>query len=177
MIKKTLTGAIIAALFSSTVLADSRGHRNYAKVISVTPLVQTFEQRIPQRECWSEQVRYDGQDDNYRSPTGAILGGIIGAAIGNELGHHKSNKRIGALAGGVLGASLGNDISRRHQGRASRTQYRTEERCETRYGVSVEERIVGYDVAYRYHGETFRTKMDYDPGKKLPVRVTVRPIL
>lgn len=35
--------------------------------------------------------------------------------------------------------------------------------------------LVGYQVAYRYQGQVYVTRMDYDPGERLRVRVTVRP--
>ena len=38
-----------------------------------------------------------------------------------------------------------------------------------------EERVVGYDVAYRYNGRTYETRTDYDPGPSLRVRVDVAP--
>lgn len=38
-----------------------------------------------------------------------------------------------------------------------------------------ERRISGYDVEYRYKGELYMSRMDYDPGNKLRVRVTVAP--
>ncbi len=175
-LKKSL---LISGLIAATTLAgsawadkgDRYGRHDYARVTAVDPIVRTVSHRVPRESCWQEEVRYE--EPVYRSPTGALLGGIIGAAIGNELGHHKRNKQIGALAGGALGASIGYDLTR-HNG-PSRVDYRTEERCETRYDVEYEEQIVGYDVTYRYHGQLYHTRMDRHPGKRIPVKVKVRP--
>lgn len=42
--------------------------------------------------------------------------------------------------------------------------------------VEREERhINGYDVEYRYKGQLYMSRMDYDPGNKLRIRVTVAP--
>ena len=49
------------------------------------------------------------------------------------------------------------------------------QRCETRYREHREQRIDGYRVLYRYHGQKYMTEMPYDPGNKLRVRVDVRP--
>ncbi len=38
-----------------------------------------------------------------------------------------------------------------------------------------EERIDGYDVVYRYRGQKYATRLPYDPGRELRVRVDVRP--
>lgn len=36
-------------------------------------------------------------------------------------------------------------------------------------------RIDGYDVEYRYRGEVYLSRLDYDPGERLRVRVSVSP--
>lgn len=41
--------------------------------------------------------------------------------------------------------------------------------------VREERRINGYDVEYRYKGLSYMSRMDYDPGNKLRIRVTVAP--
>ena len=183
MLKQLITGLMISGLASSPVLAENDRYNEFpparidhARVISVEPITETLTQRIPQESCWTERVRY--QQEPSRSYAPAIIGGIVGAAIGNSLGHkrHKSNRAIKAVALGALGASIGNQIGNRHQ-RGTTVSYRDEERCEVSYETSYEERIVGYDVTYRYRGETYHTEMDYDPGNKIRVRVNVRPVM
>jgi uncharacterized protein YcfJ len=49
------------------------------------------------------------------------------------------------------------------------------ERCETRYRSHREERIDGYNVLYRYKGQKYSTRMPYDPGYRIKVRVDIRP--
>ena len=41
--------------------------------------------------------------------------------------------------------------------------------------VREERHISGYDVEYRYKGQLYMSRMDYDPGNKLRIRVTVAP--
>jgi uncharacterized protein YcfJ len=36
-------------------------------------------------------------------------------------------------------------------------------------------RIVAYDVEYNYKGDTYMSRLDYDPGNRLRVRVSVVP--
>ncbi len=135
---------------------------DYAKVESVTPIVETVEHRIP-RQC----RHYSNANDHHRSATPMILGGIIGAALGNELGHRKSNKRVGAVAGGILGASIGSDINRRQPSH----------RCETQYDIEYEQQVVAYDVSYRYRGQTFHTQTQQHPGKRIQLKLHVEPVL
>jgi len=41
--------------------------------------------------------------------------------------------------------------------------------------VSEQRRIMGYDVEYRYRGEVYLSRLNYDPGERLRVRVSVSP--
>ena len=40
---------------------------------------------------------------------------------------------------------------------------------------AAQRRIAGYNVEYRYKGALFMSRMDYDPGNKLRIRITVSP--
>jgi uncharacterized protein YcfJ len=68
---------------------------------------------------------------------------------------------------------VGYDSARR------RTEVRTEEhvvqRCATRYENEYEERIDGYRVTYEYNGREHTTRLPYDPGERMRVRVAVAP--
>jgi len=153
------------------------GSEEWAKVTQVEPIIRMIEQRTPETHCWTEQVDYYQPRGGDQSYTSTILGGIIGGAIGNAVGHKKKNKQIGTAVGTILGASIGSDIGSRGTHYAGSSQHiRNERRCETSHHVSYEEEIVGYHVWYRYHGKTYKTRMDHKPGKKIKVRVNVRPI-
>ncbi|UTW03197.1 glycine zipper 2TM domain-containing protein [Amphritea atlantica] len=180
--KKLIVASLIAlGLTSGMAQADSRfkeskHHREFARVTHVEPIVVQTQRRIPRRECWDEDVRYETQSHQRKSYTGPILGGIIGGAIGNELGAGQDNKKVGAVVGAVLGASIGNDISRNSHHRGNNIEYRTETRCNVQHDVEYYERVTGYKVTYRYNGRTYKTRMDHEPGKRIPVRVTVSPV-
>lgn len=169
---------IVAMLFSSLSYAGGRSHRSidFARVVKVEPIIKTIEKRIPEEECWTEQVRYDDYPRSEHSHTSTILGGIIGGAIGNAVGHRSKNKKIGTAVGAILGASVGSDIASNERRRyKTRSHYRDEQRCETGHRISYEEKVLGYHVWYRYKGERYKTRMDQKPGKKIKVRVRVEP--
>ena len=159
------------------------GHNNnhhkkadWAKVTTVQPIIRNIEYNVPREVCWKEQVRYEARNRNYDSHTGTILGGIIGGAIGNKVGHNKTNKKIGSVIGVILGASVGHDISNRHTSKSpTKVSYRNERRCEVSNEVRYEEKVIGYHVWYRYHGNEYQTRMDNHPGKRIKVRVNVEP--
>ena len=187
---KTITKALIVAGViggvSLPVAAGKYRDRNnttydHAKVVDVVPVVETYQVNRPVEECWDEQVRHDVRrsDRGRYTRTPEILGGIIGAAIGNQFGSGRG-KKVATVAGAVLGASVGRDTKyrNRHNDRYDRRAvgYETVQRCEVRDSFTTEERIIGFDVAYKYRGNVFHTQMDRDPGDKIKVKVTVDPV-
>ncbi len=158
---------LMAALCSGIALADHRDAvTDYAKVTRAEPIYEEVAYRQPRERCWEETVAY-----RERSHTAPILGAIIGGAIGNELGHGHSNKKVGAVVGAALGASIASDASRHHGG----TSYHTEQHCTTVSDVHYRQEVVGYNVTYRYHGRLYHTRLPYDPGKHIKVRIDVMP--
>lgn len=103
---------------------------------------------------------------------GTIAGGILGGVVGNQFGHGGGRTAM-TVAGTLIGASIGNDLS----GRAPRHGRVIErERCERVDRVEYDERLVGYRVEYRYQGQTFVTRTEEHPGRRIPVRVAVEPV-
>ena len=160
--KKLLTTALILAL---PVLASADRYNNnidYGQVIEVEPIYQTVS--IPEER----QVCDRRRDDNYRNQRNnnvgsTVLGGIIGGAIGNRFGRghgRDASTALGILVGAGIGSQKGNNQPRRN------TCY-----IETYY-VS-EDRMMGYDVTYRYKGEIYQTQMQNHPGDRVRLRVDV----
>lgn len=175
MNKKHLTFLTLTILATGSAHAAKNNFRDTARVTHVNPVVKTYEHRNPVENCHYEQVAYqEAVPTGRKSHTGTILGAVIGGALGNELGHRKHNKQYGAAIGALLGGSIGRDVSRKPQQYV--TKYRDERVCNTTTEISVEERVVGYDVSYRYQGQTYTTRMNRDPGDRLQVRVAVTPI-
>jgi len=161
-----------ATLLASPVLAETRFE--YADVIESTPVYRTVEVTVPREECWNEEV-VSQRRARPESRTPALLGTIIGGALGNAVGHGKSNKRVGTVVGAVLGLSIGRDIvAANSHGRV--TEYETVRQCETIYDYHEEERLIGYQVRYRYNNEDYSVRMDNDPGQQVRVRVDVQPV-
>jgi uncharacterized protein YcfJ len=162
-----------AVMLVFSPMVQARAHYSKAKVVNSAPIYQTVERVVPVEQCHVERVR---SHQVQRSVTGPIVGALIGGALGNAVGHNKSNKRVGAVVGAVLGGSIGADISRRRHAERYRPVYRTEEVCRVVDEVYEERVLAGYNVTYRYAGETFTTRMDEDPGRYLRVRVSVTPV-
>lgn len=174
---------------------------DFAKVVDVQPIVESFKVNNPIEQCWDERVptnrhyrksgyyeqgyRRGGRANSSHSKTGELLGAIIGGAIGNQFGNGRG-KKIATAAGAVLGASVAHDVKHNNRkrndreryrgGRYDRNAYRIEQRCELRDNYTIEEQIIAYKVAYKYRGNVFHTEMNRDPGNKIKVKVTVDPV-
>ena len=181
LIATTLITAVIGLSVTSQAIASPKynKYRNnnfntYAEVIKVKPIYRTVEISTPQQECWTEQVQRGGGYGYYgpNSASGMLVGGLLGGIIGNQFGKGHG-KKLATIAGTLIGSNIGHEkINPRHKQPAYSTE---ERRCHTTYNTHTEERIEAYRVVYRYKGETFKTRLSYDPGEQLRVRVSVVP--
>ncbi len=147
---------------------------DYARVLSVEPVVRYVTVRSPIRECWEDTEHYTV--DNRRAGVGGrtLFGAIVGGVIGHQFGSGRG-RDAATIAGTVIGASIANDAARRDGGYARSEQSRPVTRCETKYQSHEEERVDGYKVIYVYNGQKYATQTPHDPGKRLRIRVDVRP--
>jgi len=184
-LKPLLLGqAVLFATFGLNAAHSEAG--NEARVVEVNPIYETVRYSVPREECKQERVSvYDG--DKYRrsrshSATPGLVGAIIGGALGNAVGHNKTNKRVGLAVGALLGGAIGNDIAKKNQHhghdsyRKNERRYTTQEVCTVYENWQSEERVAGYDVSYVYAGETYTTRMDSPPGDTIRVNVRVTPV-
>lgn len=158
---------ITLALLPSIALAKHTSSFNYAyaqveRVSAVYKLVNVPQYNQPQLTCREQMVQRD-------SATPTVLGAIIGGAVGNAIGHNKTNKRIGTLAGVILGGAIGQDVARQQPSMVVRTQ------CTNRVPVVRQRQLTGYNVTYRYHGQHYTTFMHQHPGKKIKLKIQVTP--
>lgn len=195
----TALALVAAGAVSAQYYGD--GHRDQngprwdtARVIDVDPILAPARPRFRQ-ECWQEPVRYlshepvPGFERRHASPggmgpsTNAVLGGIVGAAVGHQIGDG-DGQRAATVAGALLGSAIARDNyryrndspGRFHAPRSvQREIVRYEERCRMVEEPGREDHVVGYHVTYEYHGHTFTTRTSTHPGRTIRVRVDVTP--
>jgi len=168
----------------------------FGDVLSSTPIRDLVS--VPRQICRdvAVQQRLPERDGN---AGGAVAGAVIGGLLGNQVGSGSGRRAAtvaGAVAGGYAGHEIDR---RHQGGRvvtttqqqcetvneaqervvAWRVSYRdpeggtaeleTPEKPAARIALGERERVVGYDVTYRY-GEVERTvRMPQAPGDRLPV--------
>lgn len=182
MFKRFLIAAAIASLATSAMAQPppgssggydgDRGADNvrlaWADVLRVDPVYDNIQSSRPRQECYEEEVGV--RDTRGNNAAGTIFGAIVGGALGNQVGKGDGRKAA-TIAGAVIGGAVGNNAARRDDTYG----VQTETRCRTVNEVYTERRIVGYDVQYRYRGDVFMSQLDYDPGERMRVRVSVAP--
>lgn len=144
----------------------------YADVLRVDPVYETVRYREPREECRDqtvERVERSGGDGTGGTIVGAIIGGVIGSNVGSG-----SGRRAATAAGAVIGGAIGRDADK-NSGGTERRYVTTEQRCQLVDIEREERRIAGYDVEYQFKGDVFVSRLSYDPGNKLRVRVAVSP--
>ena len=175
----TASTAALAVLLGLSVDAAAgpnhhRAQYDYAKVVSARPIVRYVTVKTPVRECWEETEYYT----TYNRPPGNVGRTLLGAAIGGVIGHQFGSGRgndAATVAGVLIGGAAASESGYRNGNYGRREHARPVRRCETRYRHTKEERIDGYNVVYRYHGQKYQTRMPYDPGRRMKIRVDVRP--
>ncbi len=178
MSSRFLAVAVAAFAAIGTVQAQDRGYANergenerisWADVLRVDPVYDEVQSTRPREECHDAEVasRHDPRGNN---AAGTVIGAIIGGALGNTVGKGDGRKAA-TVAGAVVGGAIGNNTARRDD----RYYTASETRCHIVEERFSERRIVGYDVQYRYRGDVYMSHLDYDPGERMRVRVTVAP--
>lgn len=178
---------LLAVLITAMVVvpAANAGHKwnkhkhatfyDEARVVDVEPIKRIVHVSVPERECWEEKVHYPTTHiDAADAARNVFVGGIIGGIIGHQFGSGRG-KDAATLAGTLIGASIGHDRAKKsiHTTQYDRVAY--EQRCHIVNQQRTEERIDGYWVTYRYQGKIFTTRMPYDPGDRIELRVRVAP--
>ena len=160
-------------------------------------------QRTNARECYREDSYYTDQDedrgydnryrdrggyadrdsryrdqDGYGTPAGrnvaTVLGGLVGAALGSQVGGgdaRYATAAVGSMVGGMAGREI-YESNQRNRRQASVTV------CDPisdngRYEPAVDN-VSAYDVTYDYAGRQYVTRTDHHPGDSIRVRVDVR---
>jgi len=184
--KATITAVALALCVAASGMASAQQlyeEGDWARVVRVDPIIETYDEPVAREVCFDEPVeyyepRYVYEPGHRRDNTGAaILGAIVGGALGNTVGKGDGRKAA-TVAGAVIGGSIAANNARRRGGYvdAGGTVRRDQvQRCETRTDYRSEEQVVGYDVTWDYNGRIGHARMESHPGDRIRVVVDVRP--
>ncbi len=140
-------------------------HYGWADVLRVDPVYATVAGPPPQ-QCYQQQVVTQDHDHTGGTVLGAIVGGVLGHTIGKGDG-----RTAATVAGAVAGGAIGNRVSAAND----RTYVDPQTVCHPVDNYAPQQRIVAYDVEYRYRGDVYVSRLGFDPGERLRVRISVAP--
>lgn len=181
---------------------QSGAQYDYARVIRVQPV---FDSRGGYagngQRCYQRQDRVSGYDDynrndryddgsyrddgydTYRGGNGTggaiatVIGGVLGAAIGSQVGGGSARyatSAIGTMVGGLAGREV-YEQSQRQRDRSGTVTVCDPIPGNGRYVSTGNSGVTEYDVTYEYAGRQYSTRTHYHPGDRIRVRVDVRP--
>ena len=175
---------------SDSRYSDNSSRTDYAQVVRAEPVYDRYAASGYERqECWNEQTNnYDdgyyrdsngrlyqnGQNGRDSNVNGTVIGALIGGALGNQAGKGDGRKAA-TIGGAVVGGLIGNKIDREHDAYEYRDNSGTVRRCRTVYDEG-NRQIQGYNVTYRYAGQTYSGYTRNRPGRTIRVVVDVRPL-
>lgn len=166
MNKSLVTGLVVGgvAMTAAGAFAGYKAldNRRSAEVLNVEPLSRTA--RLPRQVCSDETYVQQAPTSDPKRYTGAIIGAVAGGVLGNQIGNG-NGQTVATVAGAAAGGYAGSMVQKHMQEGKQTSAVR--QRCRTVYD-SVE-RPDGYRVSYRLGGEERTVKLDYDPGRSIPV--------
>jgi uncharacterized protein YcfJ len=126
---------------------------------------------------------YYGNQSGYGSNTGrtmaTVIGGVLGAAIGSQVGGGSARyatSAIGSMVGGMAGRQVYENAQRQRQPlRTASVTVCDPVPADGRYYGTATGSVSAYDVTYEYGGRNYTTRTSYNPGSRIRVRVDVRP--
>jgi uncharacterized protein YcfJ len=170
MNKSTVAGVVIGVVIASAgaVVANysfkdkAPPEPTFAEVLAVKPITETIS--TPREQCEQVAVTHQAPVKDEHQLVGTVAGALIGGALGNQVGGG-SGKKVATVAGAAAGGYAGKKTQENMQNKNTVTSYET--RCETVYDSR--EEVRGYEVSYLLGDEEGQVRLDYDPGRQIPV--------
>jgi len=168
--------ALLALLATGAVAAQAQPQGpsfvDRARVQEVQPQYESVQ--VPRQECRSQWVQ-DAPVASGGGYGGAIIGGVAGGLLGNQVGKGHG-KEAATAAGAVIGAITGDRIQNNNNYPQQVVQAPPREVRQCRTVMDSQQQLTGYRVTYEYRGNEYVTVMREQPGRSLPVRVSVTPL-
>ena len=165
---KSLVKGLLIGCIAATAVGAVAGYKvvesrdAYAEVISAEPVMKAVS--TPRQVCEDVVVTHQAPARDPKRVTGAVAGAVIGGVLGHQVGDGDGQK-IATVAGAAAGGYAGSKIQKRMQ--EANTYQATEQRCRTVHDTTRTQD--GYEVRYRLGDEVGTVRMDYDPGRRIPV--------
>ena len=165
MIKGIALGGVAMVVLGAGAVT---GYKTMAKpqFAEVVAAKEVFETVVtPREKCESVQVQHQAPVKDEKRVAGSVVGAVAGGLLGSTIGGG-DGKKLATVAGAAAGGYAGNRVQKNLQEKDVTTT--TEQRCRT---VSEKtQKLVGYNVSYRFQGKEGVVRTTFKPGSTLPVK-------
>lgn len=125
---------------------------DFARVLSSRPLTESIPRTV-------QQCQYETISPQTQSNVAPLVGGVVGAIIGNQVGRG-NGKQAATVLGAIGGSMVAND------------QYNAPQQVQRCVPQTTYETITrGYEVTFEYGGQTYVQQMPYNPGNQVRVHI------
>lgn len=163
---------LVPVLATIALAAQADTFVDTARVRNVQPQYENIS--VPRQVCTMSWINEPQPQRSERGYGGAVLGGVAGALLGNQVGNGHGREAATAL-GAVVGAFTGDHVSNRGRNDRYEPAPRQVQTCQT--VTDIQQRLTGYQVTYDYRGQQYTALMPQNPGRNLQVRVSVEPLV
>ena len=134
------------------------GRVEYANVVDVDPI--TEKEQLYATVIGTDAVRETSTTSTPRE--------VCEDVVVQERAPERDGNVGGTVAGAVIGGLVGYNVTYRNPDGTTGTM-RTDSKPGNRIALGTEDKVIGYDVTYRYDGREHTIRMDEKPGDRLPV--------
>ena len=165
MIKGIAVGGIAMVVLGAGAVTSYKAitKPEAAEVVAVKEVFETVV--TPHEKCEDVQVQHHAPVKDEHRIAGTVVGGLAGGVLGSTVGGGKG-KTLAEVAGVAAGGFAGNQIQKNMQENDVVTK--TEHLCKTVNEKS--QKVVGYNVTYRFDGKDAMVRTSFKPGPTLPVK-------
>ena len=107
-----------------------------------------------------------------------VLGGVVGAVLGSQIGGGSARyatSALGSMVGGMAGRTIYERNAQPRRGQVTVCDPVVRGSAVQTSGYGNNGYADAYDVTYEYAGRRYTTRMNYNPGDRVRVRVDVSP--
>ena len=155
-------GAAATGVGIATLHNEPLSNSGVAEVIQVEARYAT--RQVPRQECQHITVQRQRPVQDEQRVAGTAIGATIGGVLGNQIGGGRG-KDLATVGGAIAGGIAGNRIQQQRQ--QNNTYTTVEEQCHT--VMDSQRYVTGYDVTYRFNGDTGTIQMASKPGAYLTI--------
>lgn len=135
----------------------------FAQVVRVDPVTKAV--TVREQQCEGMPVTKKKRVKEANRKAGTVIGGMVGGVMNDQI-RGGTRKTVAIVADSADGVGAGNQIQKIGRDRNPVTV--NDPRC--RIVNRTEQKVVAYDVRYRFDGKLGMVRMEHEPGQRIPVR-------